>query len=294
MKLYKTTITPESPFGTPLKGDTLFGQMCWAIKYGLGNEKLESLLESYRKGKQPFLVVSDGFAPGYLPKPKMPGKLLSEKSEEKKENRKKIWLTAEELLEGAYAKARTDDEVSHKEKIYSVIHNAINYKLFHTGEGFDPYGVQVVAMPKKDIYFLIDETQYDKDMLQQTLQTLEKMGYGKDTTVGLGRFSFTPLQEVAFPTGNTVMTLSPFFPGDETYEAFYYEPFIRFGKMGAERATTNAFKKPLLLADTASVIKKSTPIESPYIGHPILNVSDTYTDTVHQGYAITVPIKDIA
>lgn len=29
MKLYEITITPQSVFGTPLKGDTLFGSFCW-------------------------------------------------------------------------------------------------------------------------------------------------------------------------------------------------------------------------------------------------------------------------
>lgn len=294
MKLYKTTITPESPFGTPLKGDTLFGQMCWAIRYTLGNDKLKALLEGYRNGEKPFLVVSDGFAPGYLPKPKMPGKLLSEKSEDKKETRKKVWLTTAELASGEYTKARTDKEVGHEEKIFSVMHNSINYKLFQTGDGFDPYGVEVLALSQKDLYFLIDETEYDKEMLLRTLQTLERTGYGKDTTVGLGRFSFTPLEEVALSTGSTVMTLGPFFPDDDTYAAFYYEPFIRFGKMGGDRARTNAFKKPLLLADTGSVVKREQTSENPYIGEPISDVSNAYKDTVHQGYAITVPIKDIS
>lgn len=294
MKLYKTTITPESAFGTPLKGDTLFGQMCWAIRYGLGNEKLEDLLTNYRNGDIPFLVVSDGFAPGYLPKPKMPGALLSEKSEDKKENRKKVWLTVAELAAGEYKKARTDEEVGNKDKTFSLMHNSINYKLFHTGDGFDPYGTAVLALPQKDIYFLVDEIQYDKEMLFETLWTLEKMGYGKDTTVGLGRFSFSPPEEVNFAAGTTIMTLSPFFPADEEYERFYYEPFVRFGKMGADRATKNAFKSPLLLADTGSVVKQKTANDKPYIGRAILNVSTAYEDTVHQGYAITVPIKDIA
>jgi len=43
---------------------------------------------------------------GYLPKPKMPSRFLKEKSENKKLNRKKIWLTLEELLDGAYSQAK--------------------------------------------------------------------------------------------------------------------------------------------------------------------------------------------
>lgn len=295
MKLYKTTINPESPFGTLLKGDTLFGQMCWAIRYSAGNNKLKKLIDNYINGEKPFLVVSDGFAQGYLPKPKMPGELLSEKSEEKKENRKKIWLTILELLNGEYQNARTDEEIKHKDKVYSQMHNSINYKYFHTGEGFDPYGVEVFSLSKKDVYFLIDEEQFDRKMLEKSLDMLQKMGYGKDNTIGLGRFSFEPLKEITLlQNSKTVMTLSPFFPNEKEYKKFFYEPFIRFGKMGANRATTNAFKKPLLLADTGSVIKQIEINEENYIGKPIKDVSLTYEDVVHQGFAITVPIKDIS
>ena len=54
MKLYKTTFIPTSNFATTLKGDTLFGQICWAIRYTFGNDKLEALLLNYET--KPFLV----------------------------------------------------------------------------------------------------------------------------------------------------------------------------------------------------------------------------------------------
>jgi CRISPR-associated protein Csm4 len=45
MKLYKTTITPTSNFATTLKGDTLFGQICWGIFYSLEEKRLKELLK---------------------------------------------------------------------------------------------------------------------------------------------------------------------------------------------------------------------------------------------------------
>jgi len=33
VKLYEITIRPVSGFGTPLKGDTLFGHFCWQAAY---------------------------------------------------------------------------------------------------------------------------------------------------------------------------------------------------------------------------------------------------------------------
>ena len=62
MKLYKTTITPLSSFGTTLKGDTIFGHICWAICLKNKN-RLNELLKGYEK--EPFLVISDAFVSGY-------------------------------------------------------------------------------------------------------------------------------------------------------------------------------------------------------------------------------------
>ena len=84
MRLYKTTITPISSFATPLKGDTLFGQICWAIRYIYKEDRLNSLLQNY--DTEPFLIVSDGFASGYLPKPTLPSALLNESLKDKIKN----------------------------------------------------------------------------------------------------------------------------------------------------------------------------------------------------------------
>ena len=40
MQAYKLTLTLQSAFATPLKGDTLFGQLCWAIRNRLGEDAL--------------------------------------------------------------------------------------------------------------------------------------------------------------------------------------------------------------------------------------------------------------
>ena len=82
MKLYKTTITPLSSFGTTLRGDTLFGQLCWACKFIFGENELNELLSDYESS--PFLIVSDAFASGYLPKPTVPLKELGANVDDKK------------------------------------------------------------------------------------------------------------------------------------------------------------------------------------------------------------------
>ena len=68
---HRATIALHTPFGTPLAGDTLFGQLCWALREAAGGEALGKALEGYTLGK-PWLVVSDGFPAGCLPRPTLP------------------------------------------------------------------------------------------------------------------------------------------------------------------------------------------------------------------------------
>ena len=292
MKLYKVTITPTSSFMTSLKGDTLFGQFCWAVFYACEENKLKGLLETYKEGK-PFVIVSDAFPVGYLPKPKMPMRLLKELKSEKKKNRKKLWLTKEELLEGEYEKARSNRAINNRDQFSVTIHNALNYKTFQTEQGFDPYGLKGMSLSTKEIYFLLDECQLTEQEFRTSLTLFSTMGYGKKASIGKGRFEIEKIEEESFGgQSNAFMTLSPFSPQGIEAKEIFYEPFTRFGKFGASRATKNAFKKPLLLADVASVVIFEEEQACAYVGKTIDRLSTVleYDDTVHQGYSIVVPI----
>jgi len=293
LKIYKTTISPISNFATPLKGDTLFGQMCWGIFYTQGKNRLKELLSTHKK--TPFLIASDGFAKGFLPKPKIPSHLLRENLEDKKKNRKKIWLKIEELKQGEFQKALDPRELNLQDKENIIIRNSLDYMEFHTKKGhFGPYGERELFLREKDIYFLIDENKFSFEELYKAFKFISEIGYGKDTTIGKGRFKFSSFKNVTsifLAKSKYFMSLSPFSPHKMDIENIYYEPFTRFGKFGLERAYKNAFKRPILLADTASVVEFRKQIDNPlYFGKSIEGISKIYKDTLHQGYSISIPI----
>jgi len=290
MKLYKTKLTPRSEFATPLKGDTLFGQMCWSIAYLYGQDRLESLLDTYTQ--KPFMVVSDAFVPGYLPKPSLPSELLGEKSEEKKSNRRKIWMTPQMLSSGDCANAKTDTEVNNKDGQVNKVHNSLDYRSFNTGtDEFAPYSVTEYHIGPKDIYLLIDESAISSEEVKELLSFTGLHGYGKDASIGKGRFDISPLEAAELPQkGSRFMTLGPsVLQGGEWVDA-WYETFVRFGKHGGKLAKSNAFKKPLLMADRGAVLKFANEAEVQYIGKGIKGISTAHPETVHQGYAITIAI----
>ena len=293
MKLYKARLTPTSQFITRLKGDTLFGQICWSIVHNYGKKRLETLLSTY--DSRPFLVVSDAFATGYLPKPTMPSTYLGEKSEDKKINRKRVWLTMSELISGQYAQARDNATANAIDVKHSEIHNAINYKTFTTdSNNFAPFSVETMSLQKKDVYFLLNESQFSIEEFTEVLKLLQLSGYGKKSSIGMGRFELSSLDMVSVASDSKAfMTLSPSrLEGLET-EYCFYDTFVRFGKHGGDRAFKNAFKTPILLADSGAVVQFKTSQQHQYLGQAIHNVSSVYKDTVHQGYSIVLPIKEL-
>ena len=292
MKLYKTTLTPISNFATSLKGDTLFGQICWAIRYTFGEEKLETLLSNYELS--PFLVVSDGFATGFVQKPSLSSSLLGEDGDKKKENRKKIWLTLKELQNGEFSKAKTDDEVGNKSNTVDTVKNSLNYKTFTTDDSgrFTPYSESESTISPKDVYFLVSDS-FTIDELQSSLNTVSQMGFGKNASIGKGFFTLSGFEEIKLTqTSKTLMTLSPVVLEGQNIQKAYYEPFTRFGKHGADLANKNPFKKPLLLANSGAIVVFDESYTMPYIGKAIKGHS-TYQNTVHQGYAIVIPTKEL-
>ena len=293
MTLLKTTITATSNFATPLQGDTFFGQLCWVIRYHFGVKRVEELLSEYES--HPFLIVSDGFATGYLPKPSLPSSLLQEDPDQKKENRKKVWMRLEALQQGEYAKAKSDKEIGNQLIVDAVVKNSIDYRSSTTGgEGFDPYSEEEYAFQSQDLYFLVDETRFSLEALETSIKLLGEMGYGKNSTIGKGRFVSSLLQEVLLPTQptTTYMLLSSLNAKGLKAKAFFYEPLTKFGKHGGEFATKTPFKKPLLLAKSGSVVVFETPQSLTYVGSAIRGHS-FHQETVHQGYAIAIPIAEI-
>lgn len=306
MKLFKAIISPKSSFLTPLKGDTLFGQICWAISYKFGEKFLNDLLDSYDTA--PFLVVSDAFVSGYLPKPNLPLSMLNEPDfdKNKKEIRKKIWLSLDDLQNGEFQNAKKNDEIlqnlekennksTHSSQL--IMHNTINRLSFTTGESdeFAPFSLQEFTISERDIYFLLDETKFSKDDLQKTLEFIGKMGYGKKSTIGKGRFEICEFEPVLYSQSSAkrFMALSPVVLNCDAVKnakKCFYEPFVRFGKHGGDLANSSPFKKPILLADTGAVVEYESEKELKFIGRAVRGIS-AHESTLHQGYAIVLQVR---
>ena len=150
------------------------------------------------------------------------------------------------------------------------------------------------------LYVLLDESRLSAERLLHVLEQVGQMGYGRDASSGLGKFTaewLTPppiLSNTATP--NAWLTLAPCAPQGGQWDAArsFYRPFTRYGRHGDMAAILGQpFKKPLLLAATGAVLSPLAEADwgRGWVGQGLGGggeggvLSDVLSKTVHQGYA---------
>jgi CRISPR-associated protein Csm4 len=317
VQIYEIFIKPKSAFATSLKGDTIFGSLCWHIE-NLGFD-LTNFLKDY--DKNPFMVISSSFwkskdKQNYIfKKPDAPDFLLfgDQASEKRKENNRKDFFIHKigEELKPLASNLKTQEEIfsdiresdgksfiSHK----NIMHASINRNTFATDqEGFAPFSMEVEFYSENItpiVFVAIDEKRFDKDKLLRVFENLGKVGFGKKASIGYGHFDILTCDESLLfknlPIENFeyLYTLSPLVPADNE-SIKYCQPFTRFGKHGDILAIKgNPFKKPIIMADEGALLKiDNYNPSSPIAGKSINKISDNDPRTVSQGYSLYLPIS---
>ena len=306
MKQLKVQITPLSAFATKLTGDTLFGQFCsFLAKKDV--ELLNSMLDKYTQG-QPFIVFSDAFPSDSIPRPTIPSFFYEKPSgKDRKQQKKLSWINVD----------KTTEDISkwlllaHEEKLISstsVSHNHINRLTSSTdNEGFAPYTVEQYYYGTRDktitldVYVVYDENLISIDLIQEILRQIGLYGYGKDATIGMGKFEISYIvdnfQFKKSNLANAYLSLAPSTPeaGYDTNKSFY-TTIVKFAKAGADIAITtgNPYKNPILMAKTAGIFTPNEFIaDKLFIGKGLGgdgSISKSFKKIVHQGYSPIVPV----
>jgi CRISPR-associated protein Csm4 len=254
---------------------------------------------------RPFLVVSDGFPSGLLPRPTAPDFALGRTARDpaqRKQARTYRWLPAGGA-DQPIARWMKDLAASATVRPLVVTQNTINRYTSTTGEGqFAPRQVDrsfFGANARIDVYAVIDE-RLPADTLHQLLaDVVGSHGYGRDASTGLGKFDVEQPVETARPrrASHHWLTLAPCQPdpGELAADGCYYAPLTRFGRHGNIAAlTAQPFKRPLLLIATGALLKSREPARWTFHGCGLGGrgnpVSSVIPDTVHQGYAPVLPL----
>lgn len=300
-------LTPVSAFGSTLRGDMIFGQLCWAIRNRFGESFLNSLLEDYTSG-QPFVVVSDAFPKGYLPKPSLP--FLFSKSAGHLENRKEIkrrkWVAMEHFMRPlgeVFDAAVSEEAIIGGFRTALHFHNSVSRSTGTTGASFDPYQTEYHWPNGEiilDLHILVDENRISSGDLRMALSDIGKTGFGRDSSTGLGRFDIADMEDWSRPASknpNAFLTLAPSAPQGLKWDEdnCFYQLFVRFGRHGDVGALSRVpFKQPIFMADTGAVLSPLQEAPSALFTGQGLggdgSISKVLPETVHQGYAPVIPV----
>lgn len=300
MKLFKITLKLTSPYATEWQADTIWGHLCWMLRFTYGEEALTNFIGRYEKGEPP-LLVSNGFTRDLLPRPILPEKQVSDRDEfrKAKEQKKIRWLTQEEFMRILNGEEPTLSQNNSKDlgTTNVTLKNQINRLTGTTGgnEGettghlfdFKQYCGDTVSIYLKIAGDFIKTT-------EELFQILSQSGYGKRKTVGYGHFSiasFEPVGDFPVPEGaNGFVTLSNFVPAANDPTSGYWEIMVKYGKLGEAYAISgNPFKKPLVMFKAGSCFYDSPCRE--FYGRLVSGLSDAYPGIRQYAYALPVPMK---
>lgn len=309
MQTLTLKIRPRSAFGGRIRGDTLFGQLCWAARHRFGGKRLESLLEGYTAGR-PFAVISDAFPSCYLPRPALPLHHFEPVSGgDRKRIKKSEWLPVEAFRDplGTWlARCRTGSDVQEGGLWagHAQAHNTIDRMTGTTGGvDFAPY-----AMPQLwnretqcfDLYLAFDTGRIEAEEIVALCRDIGATGYGRDASIGLGKFDLEPGSGGGWPEqpdANAWLTLAPCAPQGLGFDPgrCWYRPFTRFGRHGDLAVHSGRpFKTPVLLADTAALLMPGGETGRRFIGQGLGGggkLSRTIPETVQQGYAPVLAVR---
>lgn len=312
MRTFKLTLRPESAFGTPLAGDTLFGHLCWALRWRQGEAGLTALLKGYTRG-QPFVVLSDALPAGLLPRPNLPASRLLRAGDpefdpkQRKADKQLAWLPAEQAARPMVDWVRVGLDKARSVQTEVRTQNTIHRLTGTTGTGvFAPRQVDtLVHAPGAmlEVFAVLDTDRLPLPSFVQALADIGVNGFGRDASTGLGKF--TLVGEAAAhswptpPGARHALTLAPCapLPADLDADDCHYQPVTRFGRHGSLHVLTGRpFKRPLLLLRSAAVLAWRHPSnECPAfhgqgLGGLAQPISAAEPATVHQGYAPVLPL----
>ena len=313
--LHRATLSLATPLGTPLAGDTLFGQCCWALREALGEAELKRRLDGYTQN-EPWLIVSDGFPVGHLPKPTLPQGFEPQPGPAaRKAAKKKHWIPAaraSDTLDALLASAVDDTQAYGRDTQSRSLapmrtlqpHNTLNRLTGSTGEtAFAPYAMPQTfhtAGQRIDVYFVLDSDRGSSDETKRLIEAIGAIGFGRDASIGLGKFTVAPIESAAFAApanANAFWTLAACAPQGQGFDGTksYWRVLTRFGRHGNALAlAANPFKTPVIMATTGAVFAPRGAFSpSLFIGQGLGGngaLSKVEPATVHQGYAPAIPI----
>lgn len=327
MQNYKINIKLKSSIITPFHSDTLWGHICWALRYTQGEKELIDFIDCYNSGEPP-LVISNAFPKGYLPFPVLKplektkqrelinafwdeSDFITAASELKKisasqyiskelfKHLNKGTISMYSLLEAILANPKIFPVISAKSssityhaKIDRLSSAAIDGGLFTTNDMF-------YANNEFEAYCKIGSG-FSEEKLKQCMEFINIDGFGRKKSTGKGSVKCTieRISDDSMFDANAFMTLSNYVPCQDDPQKGFYKLLTKYGKLGGHFASSSIipgnnptpFKYPVVMFESGSVFKMDKKEE--HYGKIVKDVhSAKNINIVHYGMAYPMPLK---
>lgn len=301
MKTFRVTFRLKSAVASAWQADTIFGHLCWALRYLDGEEALKGFIDSYRNGSPP-LIISDGFPGDFLPNPILtlhqglagtPLKKQIEEFDRAKESRKVGLLTRDEFNTAINCEPVQPAGPKPMPKTRVALKNQINRLTNTTGEGGHLFESEETFWRDIPISIYLKVKDGFEDHAEKLFRFVAEQGYGKRKSVGYGEIAsmdFEPFTGFESPSNaNGFITLSHFVPSKNDPHEGFWKTLVKYGKLGEEYAIgENPFKKPIIMFTAGSVFRDSKPRE--FYGRLVDDISSV-PGVAQYAFAFPVPMK---
>jgi CRISPR-associated protein Csm4 len=317
--IYRLSFHLRGPFLTPWQADTLFGHLCWALRWRKGPDAVTAFLDRYEASDPPILL-SNGFPGDWLPKPVFPSSLVSAADPaelqglilDREESGRQEWLSPVEFnawrsLPTVVRPGRHDGLVD--EETRTLFKNKINRRTGTTaaveeeegleGEG-NLFAVEERFLPESRLSVYARIVDDWLDTARTLFADVAHTGYGRKKSSGYGQFDFDPEADLApydgfdeVPGANGFISLSNWVPGPNDPVDGYYRAWVKYGRLGEVYAVQGSdrppFKQPLVMLEAGACFRVEQP--KPYYGRLVRGVHRDDPDIVQYGLAFDLPIR---
>ena len=306
MQVYRYKIKPHSAFATPLRSDTLYGQLLCAAAELDGAAGVEGLIRQFKQ-KQPPFILSSAFSAGRLPMPVLAGikrsqfekladgQMFETLSQHKKFRKKSSLAVADwaavsgqmsSLKLFQYCQNKNDIEADGHGQTARTMHNSIDRNSNRVIEG-GLYSDEANYFKPDFTYDLYVKTA-DQESFERLFKHIAISGFGADASTGKGQFELTlddAFDDTVFHhQGNAHMSLSVCMAEETDQFTGTWNLFTKLGKVGNGFGETNPFKKPFIAFTEGSVFTAMP--DSSYVLHHI----HSNPDYVQIGLPLTLPL----
>lgn len=320
MALYSVDLMLRSALGTPLRAETLWGHICWGIRYRSGNNALEKWLSRYDDGDPP-LVLSDPCPSGFLPRPHVPlppatsrAPDLEEAAMRKRLNRQRLLsqsiferlqqnLSSQALADALYNRSATAPPAASQMSITQAGINRLTAgteqpdggTLYTTNATF----YEPIPGSNHATFSVLVRSNESPETIGAWFDDGLSGGYGRDATTGKGALSVKSLRPVSAPevTGaNAVVLLGPAVPKPGDPYRGYFQTGIYSGRVGGDFAigpmpdgSEQRQKYPVHHLSTGTVLICSENVPA-FVGRIVARVHP-FERIRHYGIGLTAPVK---